>query len=124
MGKSNGKKNARKLVVGITAPLFNEKSQEQKKPEFLEKYKKRSAQEWKNGEMKRFHGLSRARGWGLRSILFQAKLTAIAVNLKRIAAITGKKTLPIIAFFKKIENHFQKFISNPDFATIFFCADC
>ena len=38
--------------------------------------------------MKRFHGLSRARGWGLRSILFQAKLTAIAVNLKRIAALS------------------------------------
>ena len=104
MGKSNGKKNARKLVVGITAPLFYEKSQEQKKPEFLEKYKKRSAQEWKNGEMKRFHGLSRARGWGLRSMLFQAKLTAIAVNLKRIAAITGKETLPVIAFLKKRNN--------------------
>ena len=96
----------------------------QKKPEFLEKYKKLSAQEWKNGEMKRFHGLSRARGWGLRSILFQAKLTAIAVNLKRIAAITGKKTLPVIAVFKKIEDYFQKLILNTDFATIFLLADC
>jgi hypothetical protein len=53
--------------------------------------------------MKRFHGLSRARGWGLRSILFQAKLTAIAVNLKRIAAITGKETRPVIAFLRKSE---------------------
>ena len=90
----------------------------------MEKYKKRSAQEWKNGEMKCFHGLSRARGWGLRSILFQAKLTAIAVNLKKIAAITGNKTRPVIAFLKKIEKHFQKFVLNPDFATVFFCADC
>ena len=90
----------------------------------MEKYKKRSAQEWKNGEMKRFHGLSRARGWGLRSILFQAKLTAIAVNLKRIAAITSKETLPVIAFFKKIENHFQNFISSTDFAAVFFRGDC
>ena len=74
--------------------------------------------------MKRFHGLSRARGWGLRSILFQAKLTAIAVNLRRIAAITGKETLPVIAVFKKIEDYFQKFVLNPDFATIFLLTDC
>ena len=85
MGKAKNK--ARKLQVALTAPCFYEISQEQKCPEFLEKYKKRSAQEWKNGEMKRFHGMSRARGWGLRSVTFQAKLTAIAVNLKRIAAL-------------------------------------
>lgn len=78
----------------------------------------------KNGEMKRFHGLSRARGWGLRSVLFQAKLTAIAVNLKRIAAITGKETLPVIAFLKKIENHFQNFILNTDFTAVFLWTDC
>ena len=35
--------------------------------------------------MKRFHGLARALGWGLLSMTFQAKFTAIAVNLKRIA---------------------------------------
>ena len=90
IGKGKGK--TRKLRVTTSAPMFYEISQEQKKPEFLEKYKKRSAQEWKNGEMKRFHGMSRARGWGLRSITFQAKLTAIAVNLKRIAALSVEKT--------------------------------
>lgn len=36
--------------------------------------------------MKRFHGLDRARGYGLKSVNLQAKLTALAVNLKRIAA--------------------------------------
>lgn len=87
MGKGGGKKTARKLVVGLSAPLFYEKSQEQKTPEFQEKYKRRAAQEWKNGEMKRFHGMDRARGWGKRSACFQAKITAIAVNLKRIAAL-------------------------------------
>ena len=64
---------------------------EQKTPEFQEKYKKRSAQEWKNAELKRFHGMTRAKGWGLKSITFQAKLTAIAVNLKRIAALVDDK---------------------------------
>ncbi|MBQ1734690.1 MAG: hypothetical protein II038_07405 [Lachnospiraceae bacterium] len=32
-------------------------------------------------------GMDRARGWGKRSVSFQAKFTAIAVNLKRIAAL-------------------------------------
>jgi hypothetical protein len=62
-------------------------SQRQKTPEFLEKYKQRAAQEWKNGEMKRFHGLARAKGFWLLSVAIQAKLAAIAVNLKRIAAL-------------------------------------
>ena len=97
MGKSKGR--ARKLVVGTSAAIFYEKSQEQKTPEFQEKYKKRSAQEWKNGEMKRFHGMARARGWGLRSVSMQVKLTAIAVNIKRIAALMGEQGhyLPLLA---------------------------
>lgn len=37
--------------------------------------------------MKRFHGLDRARGYGLKSVSTQAKLTAIVANLKRIAAL-------------------------------------
>jgi hypothetical protein len=81
------KSKARKLLVAASAPLFYELSQEQKQPEFQEKYKKRAAQEWKIAEMKRFHGMSRARGWGLRGLRIQVKLTAIAVNLKRIAAL-------------------------------------
>lgn len=39
--------------------------------------------------MKRFHGLDRARGYGLKSMSMQAKLTALAVNLKRIAALVS-----------------------------------
>ena len=73
-----------------TAQLY-EASQRQKSEEFLTKYKKRAAQESKNAEMKRFHGLARARGYGLRSVTQQAKLTAIAVNLKRIAALAKEK---------------------------------
>lgn len=118
IGKEKGK--ARKLKVAASAPIFYQMSQEQKKPEFLKKYKKRSAQEWKNGEMKRFHGMSRARGWGLRSITFQTKLTAIAVNLKRIAALLGEKmpqnqlTFSVcLRNFKKLffEQNQEKFLS-------------
>ena len=39
--------------------------------------------------MKRFHGLARARGYGLRSVSLQAKFTAVAVNLKRIAKMVS-----------------------------------
>lgn len=110
IGKSKGK--ARKLMVGTSAPLFYEKSQEQKLPEFQEKYKKRSAQEWKNGEMKRFHGMVRARGWGLRSVSTQVKLTVIAVNLKRIAALVNNREQlnhKIIRLILKIEAFLPQF---------------
>lgn len=89
IGKTKGK--AKKLRVTASAPIFYAISQEQKKPEFKEKYKKRASIEWKNAEMKHLHGMARARGWGKRSVTFQIKLTAIAVNLKRIAAIVVKQ---------------------------------
>ncbi len=79
------------LVISINTPEFYEYSQEQKTEEFKEKYRKRACQEWKNGEMKNFHGLDRARGYGLKSMSNQAKLTALAVNLKRIASILSSK---------------------------------
>jgi hypothetical protein len=41
--------------------------------------------------MKRFHEMARADGLGLRSMIFQAKFTAIAVNLKRIAKLAEQK---------------------------------
>ena len=86
-----GKVQAKILNIGINTPEFYEYSQEQKLPEFLEKYKKRACHEWKNGEMKNHHGLNRAKGYGKRSMSTQAKLTAIAVNLKRIANILSSK---------------------------------
>lgn len=79
------------LVISINTPEFYGYSQEQKTEEFKEKYRKRACQEWKNGEMKNFHGLDRARGYGLKSMSNQAKLTALAVNLKRIASILSSK---------------------------------
>ena len=89
MGKATGK--ARRLEVSLNTAELYAVSQWQKSDDFQEKYKKRAAQEWKNAEMKRFHGLARARGFGLCSVATQAKLTAIAVNLKRIAALAAEK---------------------------------
>ena len=91
MGRASG---GRRFQISENTPAYYQESQRQKSPEFLAKYRKRAAEEWKNAEMKRFHGLARARGWGLRSMAFQAKFTAIAVNLKRIANLireTGRE---------------------------------
>lgn len=85
----HSKNIANKLRIGINTPEFYEYSQRAKTSEFLEKYKKRASHEWKNGEMKRFHGLNRARGYGLKCMQTQAKLTALAVNLKRIANLVS-----------------------------------
>lgn len=84
-GKSRSK--TRILQISVSTPEYYELSQKQKKPEFKEKYKQRAAIESKNAEMKRFYGMSRARGWGLKGVTRQVKLTAIAVNLRAIARI-------------------------------------
>jgi hypothetical protein len=85
----NKRGKAKTLEVSINTAEFYEYSQRAKTPEFLDKYKNRACQEWKNGEMKRFHGLNRAKGYGLRSMSMQSKLTALAVNLKRIARLVS-----------------------------------
>ncbi|KUP03933.1 hypothetical protein Q73_16490 [Bacillus coahuilensis m2-6] len=101
------------LTVGLNTPEFYEYSQLQKTDEFKERYKKRACQEWKNGEMKNFHGLDRARGYGLKSMTTQAKLTALAVNLKRVASILSSKNtnnLLVFTTFRIIGPKINNFI--------------
>lgn len=88
------KNKVRKILhISINTPEFYEISKWQKSEEFKEKYKKRAPHEAKNGEMKSFHGLSRARGYSLKSMSLQAKFTALAVNLKRIAKLVAPLNL-------------------------------
>jgi len=96
------------LEVGINTMEFYAQSQLQKSELFKEKYKERASLEWKNGELKNHHGLDRARGYGLKSMSTQAKLTAIAVNLKRIAGILSSKLTFQIEFFR----YFCKFYAD------------
>ena len=106
MGRASG---GRRFIISENTPAYYQESQRQKSQEFLNKYKKRAVEEWKNAEMKRFHGLARARGWGLRSMAFQAKFTAIAVNLKRIANLireNGKENTGINALISSFLAHF------------------
>ena len=96
-----GKAKRKILHISINTPEFYELSQRQKTKEFKEKYKQRAYQEGKNGEMKQHHGLARATGYGLRSMQIQAKLTTLAVNLKRIAKIASSLNQSILLIFPK-----------------------
>lgn len=101
----SGTSIGRVLEVGLNTSEFYSYNQEQKSEEFKEKYKSRACQEGKNGEMKNHHGLNRAKGYGKRSMSTQAKLTALAVNLKRIASILSSltpKSFNIIQFYIRI----------------------
>ena len=63
----NTKLIAKRLDVGTSTPELYEHSQFTKNEEFLERYRIRTTIEPNNSEMKRFHGLGRANGYGLRS---------------------------------------------------------
>ena len=82
-------RKSKALKVGRNAPEYYKYLVLSKKDDFLEGYKKRACHENKNGEMKRFHGLAKAKGYSLLSMRKQARLTAIAVNLKRIAKLVS-----------------------------------
>lgn len=86
------------LQITVNTIALYEYSKFAKTEGFLEQYKKRASHEWKNGEMKRFHGMDRARGYGLKSMRTQAKLTALAVNLKRIASILSSNLNAICSY--------------------------
>ena len=109
------KTKAKRLHIGINTNEYYEHSQFAKTEEFLEEYKKRSACEWKNGEMKRFHGLDRADGYGLGSVTLQAKLTALAVNLKRIARLLPSEKGDFQTIFRKISKFIPAHIFFVDF---------
>lgn len=110
-----GKKTTvRKIMqVSANAAEYYEYSQFEKTEEFRKKYRERSGIERKNAEMKRFHGLARAKGYGLRNVSLQAKFTAIAVNLKRIAKIVSSSSDDIFLIIRiiktKIEIKFKWF---------------
>lgn len=95
----SSKAKAKKLRIGLNTADYYEHSQFEKTEKFSEEYRKRSSIEWKNAELKRFHGLGRAKGYDLRSITLQVKLAALAVNLKRIAAIQSSISVDFSNFY-------------------------
>jgi len=92
-----GTAKSKVLSLGVNTAEYYEYSQQAKKQAFIKKYKKRASQEWKNGELKRFHGMEKNKGSSRRSYIIQIKFTAIAVNLKRIAALLLRPASPAAA---------------------------
>ena len=99
--------NIKKINVGIDTNEYYEHSQWAKTQEFSEGYKQRARIEGKNAEMKRFHGLARAKGYGLKSVTCQAKLTALATNLKRIARLASSLNSNFSNILDKISEFFK-----------------
>lgn len=75
--------------------------------------------EGKNAEMKRSHGLTRAKWYGLVSVSKQTKLTAIAVNLKKIAKLFSSDFTLTIQLFTKNNLKNEIIIYFKNFAIIY-----
>ena len=110
------KTKAKKLTVGENAAEYYEHSMWAKTEAFKESYKERAAIEGKNAELKRFHGLARAKGFGLRSVSIQAKLAAIAVNLKKIARLISSSNPYLQPFLCVVSIIFNYIAHLADFA--------
>jgi len=81
------KQDRRTVTIGKHHELVEKAKEYNKTEEFKEDMKERAQIEPKHAEMKRFHGLARAKYWGLPKVNIQAIITAIAVNVKRFANV-------------------------------------
>ncbi len=83
------KQEGRTITIGEHYDLVMEAKEYNKTQDFKDDMKERAHIEPKNAEMKRFHGMARARYWGLPKVNVQFIITAIVVNVKRLANVIG-----------------------------------
>jgi transposase len=83
------KQEGRTITIGKHHELVMEAKEYNKTQDFKDDMRERAHIEPKNAEMKRFHGMARARYWGLRKVNVQFIITAIVVNVKRLANVIG-----------------------------------
>jgi transposase len=83
------KQEGRTITIGKHHDLMMEAKEYNKTQDFKDDMKERAHIEPKNAEMKRFHGMARARYWGLSKVNIQFIITAIVVNVKRLANVVG-----------------------------------
>jgi IS5 family transposase len=83
------KQEGRTVTIGKYHDLVMEAKGYNKTQDFKDDMKERAHIEPKNAEMKRFHGMARARYWGLTKVNVQFIITAIVVNVKRFANVIG-----------------------------------
>ncbi len=83
------KQEGRTITIGKHHELVLEAKEYNKTQDFKDDMKERAHIEPKHAEMKRFHGMARARYWGLTKVNVQFIITAIGVNVKRIVNVIG-----------------------------------
>jgi len=83
------KQEGRTITIGKHHELIMEAKEYNRTQAFKDDMKERAHIEPKNAEMKRFHGMARARYWGLPKVNVQFIITAIVVNVKRLANVIG-----------------------------------
>jgi IS5 family transposase len=83
------KQEGRIITIGKHHELVMKAKEYNKTQDFKDDMKERAHIEPKNAEMKRFHGMARARYWGLKKVNVQFIITAIVVNVKRLANVVG-----------------------------------
>src|SRR5660398_179206 len=81
------KQEGRTITIGKHHDLIMEAKDYNKTQAFKDDMKERAHIEPKNAEMKRFHGMARARYWGLQKVNVQFIITAIVVNVKRLTNV-------------------------------------
>ena len=80
---------SRTITISEHYELLKKAREYNKTDDFMEDMKQRSHIEPKQGEMKRYHGLQRAKYWGLPKMNIQATISAIVVNVKRFVTLNS-----------------------------------
>jgi len=79
----------RTITISEHYELLKKAREYNKTDDFKEDMKQRAHIEPKQGEMKRYHGLQRAKYWGLPKMNIQATISAIVVNVKRFVTLNS-----------------------------------
>jgi len=82
--------DARHINISDYITDFREAADYNKTEEYKLDMKRRSGHERKNAEMKKKHGMERARYWGIPKVRIQAYMTAMVVNVKRFVKLLSK----------------------------------
>ena len=80
---------SRTIAISEHYELLKRAREYNKTDDFKEDMKQRAHIEPKQGEMKRYHGLQRAKYWGLPKMNIQATISAIVVNVKRLVTMNS-----------------------------------
>jgi transposase len=83
------KQDGRTITIVKHHELIKEAKEYNKTQNFKDDMRERAHIEPKHAEMKRFHGMARAKYWGLMKVNIQFIITAITVNVKRLANVIG-----------------------------------